>query len=77
MSRETLLDEAALIQRENALRAGSPSYMLRPKLSVDGNQWCALFGESIQDGLAGFGNSPEEAYADFDRAWSTKLGSAR
>jgi hypothetical protein len=51
----------------------SVAYYLRPRLSIDGNQWCALFGDNLQDGVAGFGKSPELAYADFDRAWSEKL----
>lgn len=28
---------------------------------LDGNQWCALLGENIQEGIAGFGLSPKEA----------------
>ena len=55
------------LARECDLRR--PSMMLRPKLFLDGNQWCALFGENVQDGVAGFGSSPERAYADFDRNW--------
>jgi hypothetical protein len=46
-----------------------PSMMLKPKLSIDGNMWCALFGENLQDGVAGFGKSPELAYQDFDANW--------
>jgi hypothetical protein len=50
------------------------SFMLKPKLSIDGNKWCALLGENLQDGVAGFGDSPDGAYAAFDQAWVTKLG---
>ena len=46
-----------------------PCVMMRPKLSVDGNQWCALYGDNLQDGVAGFGDSPAKAMADFDRNW--------
>ncbi len=62
--------------RETASRAqtmNTPSMMLLPKLSIDGDQWCALFGESLQNGVAGFGDSPNEAYLDFDKAWFKKL----
>ena len=31
----------------------------------DGNQWCFLFGDNLQDGIAGFGNTVEEAAIDF------------
>jgi len=30
----------------------------------DGNQWCALYGEDLQSGIAGFGNTPFLAMAD-------------
>lgn len=50
-----------------------PSMLLRPRLSIDGNQWCALYGENLQDGVAGFGDSPEAAYADFDKEWRKPL----
>lgn len=50
-----------------------PSVLFRPSLSVDGSQWCALYGDNLQDGVAGFGDSPADAMWDFDRAWSAKL----
>jgi len=50
-----------------------PSTIFKPKLSIDGNQWCALFGDNLQDGVAGFGDSPADAYADFDKAWNERL----
>lgn len=34
---------------------------LNATLQRDGNQWCALFGEDLQVGVAGFGDSPHEA----------------
>jgi hypothetical protein len=50
-----------------------PSYLYRPRLSIDGDQWRALYGENLQDGVAGFGGSPGEAYAAFDKAWTEGL----
>ena len=50
-----------------------PSVIWKPKLSIDGDQWCALFGDDLQSGVAGFGSSPQEAMWDFDKAWSRKL----
>lgn len=50
----------------------TPSMLLRPLVFRDGDQWCALFGEDLQCGVAGFGYSPEAAYKDFDRAWTEK-----
>ena len=50
----------------------APSIVFRPSLSIDGNQWCALYGDNLQGGVAGFGDSPASAMADFDRAWYAK-----
>jgi hypothetical protein len=46
------------------------------KISIDGNQWCVLYGENLQDGVAGFGDSPDAASRDFDTSWHTKLPSS-
>ena len=31
-------------------------------------------GENPQDGVAGFGDTPDEAFADFDKKWFTHRG---
>ncbi len=69
------MDKQAVANQEyaNALTLARMSIILRPRLSIDGNQWCALFGENLQDGVVGFGQSPEEAYADFDSEWHKPL----
>lgn len=53
-----------------------PSVLFRPRLSIDGNMWCALYGENLQDGVAGFGSSPEAAMCAFDNAWLLSLKGA-
>lgn len=50
-----------------------PSVLYKPRLSLDGDQWCALYGDNLQDGVAGFGDSPKAAMADFDAKW-VKVG---
>ncbi|MDE4918326.1 hypothetical protein [Cupriavidus metallidurans] len=50
-----------------------PSALYRPALFIDGNQWCALYGDNLQDGVAGFGDSPAEAMHAFNAAWWEKL----
>lgn len=30
-------------------------------IEQDGNQWCALLGPDLQEGVAGFGDTPKEA----------------
>ncbi len=55
----------------------APAVMYRPALSIDGNQWCALYGDNLQGGVAGFGDSPEKAMRDFNRAWYAALGEGK
>lgn len=46
-----------------------PFMLLRPKIYIDGNMWCALYGENLQDGVAGFGETPHKASVQFDIEW--------
>ncbi len=50
-----------------------PFMLLRPRMFREGNQWCALYGENLQEGVAGFGDSPEEAALSFDSEWIKKI----
>lgn len=34
----------------------------------DGDAWCVLWGDNLQDGVAGFGKTPYLAVLDFNRA---------
>ena len=43
---------------------------LGAKLSKDGNQWCWLLGDNLQDGVAGFGDTPYEAMIAFNKAFT-------
>lgn len=47
-----------------------PHKVLGVRVFRDGDQWCALFGQNIQEGCAGFGATRVDACAAFDRAWS-------
>jgi hypothetical protein len=69
MAKESVRSAAAEYER--------PSAIFKPRLSIDGNQWCALYGDNLQDGVAGFGESPADAMWDFDRNWNAKLSSAQ
>ena len=53
----------------------TPHIEMKPKIYLDGNKWCALYGEDLERGVAGFGNSPWEAMDDFDKSWWKQLGS--
>ncbi len=43
--------------------------LLKPSIQQDGNQWCVLYGDNLQVGIAGFGNTPMQAICDFNKAW--------
>ena len=47
--------------------------MLKPSIQKDGNQWCVLYGENLQVGLAGFGKSPHLAIMDFNNQWYKEI----
>jgi len=47
--------------------------MLKPSIQRDGNQWCVLYGENLQVGIAGFGDSPHLAILDFNAQWYVKI----
>lgn len=59
---------AAIEQWEFALVAA-----LRPRIFIDGNAWCVLYGENVQDGVAGFGSTPRLAVYDFNKAWDRPI----
>lgn len=50
-----------------------PSAVYRPKIAVDGDQWCALYGDDLQSGVCGFGTSPAATMSDFDKNWYANL----
>ncbi len=66
-------DRVSMAYQEAANEQLNPSVLYKPALSVDGDQWCALYGENLQEGVSGFGNSPAEAMEDFNKAWYAKL----
>lgn len=53
----------------NACDQNAPSLMFKPRLFIDGDQWCALYGDNLQDGVAGFGDTPDKAMRNFDLNW--------
>lgn len=72
MTNETVLNQqwqsahaAELVEMERK----RPFMLLKPRIFMDGNKWCALYGENLQDGVAGFGDTPELAAKDFDMNW--------
>jgi hypothetical protein len=72
-----MLDQAALNAFYNAAQEmqltamdqRAPHVLMRVRVFPDGDQWCALYGEDLQMGVAGFGKTPENACANFDHNW--------
>lgn len=60
------------LAREMLWEKNRPAVLFKPKVYKDGNQWCAMLGDNLQEGICGFGNSPDEATRAFDTAWATK-----
>ena len=48
----------------------SPSAIRRPRLMLRGNSWVALVGSTLQDGIAGIGNTVDGALRAFDVQYS-------
>ena len=57
----------------NQIAAENQAINLIVKLKLipckDGNQWCFLYGDDIQCGVAGVGNSVNDAAIDFSKSW--------
>lgn len=47
--------------------------ILKPKVSIDGNQYCILYGEDLQSGIAGFGDTIYHAILDFNKAFDRPI----
>lgn len=68
-------DQAKQSWQKAAWEYQRPSVVFKPALFKDGSAWCALFGDDLQVGIAGFGETPSKAMYAFDRAWESANGS--
>lgn len=69
----TYIESVAREYQDTAWEQQRPSVLMKPALKIDGNMWCALYGDNLQDGVAGFGESPSAAMDNFDAQWVKKL----
>lgn len=65
---QRMVDSVNILEAEQ-LR---PCILFRARVFQDGNMFCALFGDNIQEGIVGFGETPDEATREFDKAWYIK-----
>ena len=47
--------------------------MLKPKFGIDGNQHFVLYGENLQEGITGFGDTLYKAILDFNKAFHKEV----
>jgi hypothetical protein len=47
--------------------ANMPCILYKPKLFLDGNMYCFLLGDDPMNGVAGFGETAQQAAEDFNR----------
>ncbi len=67
------LDEAAHSIRNATFEQERPFMLLRPRIFQDGDQWCALLGDNLQEGVCAFGDSPSKASYEWDKAWYASI----
>src|SRR4051812_26303993 len=58
------------MERYCAAHPGSPAALRRPGLSIRGPTFVALLGPTIEEGIAGFGDSVQAALRAFDTQYS-------
>lgn len=46
---------------------------LKPRFFIDGDMWCCMYGDNLQDGVAGFGKSPHDALLDWNNQFKKNL----
>jgi hypothetical protein len=67
ISNDAYLARMAIV--EAAAFMAAPHVRMKPRVFPDGNAWCCLYGDDLVIGVAGFGDTPEQACAAFDKAW--------
>lgn len=65
------IDAIKVAIEEAAGLISAPHVRMRPSIYPDGNAWCCLYGDDLATGVAGFGETPFAACAEFDRAWDS------
>ena len=68
ISNDAYLARLAIVEAAAFLAA--PHVRMRPRVFPDGTKWCALYSDDLMVGVAGFGDTPEQACFEFDKAWS-------
>ena len=67
------VQENIMIEKDGIERRRAWAVVLGLVPEKDGNQWSLLWGKTIQEGVCGFGDTPEAAVWDFEKAMNTPL----
>ena len=70
ISTDAYLARMAIV--EACMFIAAPHARMRPRIYPDGNMWCALYGDDLQSGVAGFGKTPADAWAELDKNWRSQ-----
>lgn len=65
--------EKGTLEKENFMITFA---MLSPRVSIDGNMYCVSYGE-MPEGVHGFGDTINDAIADFNKQFSESLKTHR
>lgn len=69
MTEEGIRYNTLLMEQDRAEFLRRPSVMLGLVPRKDGSKWSVVYGENIQEGVCGFGDTPDKAMDAFDRTW--------
>ena len=67
------VQENIMIEKDGIERRRAWAVVLGLMPEKDGNQWSLLWGKNIQEGVCGFGDTPEAAVWDFEKAMNAPL----
>ena len=66
------LEHFTSLQQEQPDNIDKVCQSIGAKLSLDGNAWCILLGDNLQEGTCGFGDTPADALGSFIKELTQK-----
>jgi len=75
LAQQNINNEADVIQQKYLAESRRSLWAIVYKLIPfkDGNSWCVLLGNDLQDGIAGFGNTPAVALQAFEDEFNVAI----
>lgn len=58
------ISSQAIKKSLNNYQLGVSNILYQVSIAKDGDSWCALIGQNLQDGISGFGETVQEALRD-------------